>query len=435
MEGPIKINDDLKGEENKKIISEEEFKYANKQWKYKTIAWVFVFVVIAVILASSITYYVTIGKKYNDLYNSTANIDSENTVKASETVSDISTILNSFAEVIDENYIGDINKEELIDSTIKGFVEGIGDEYSEYMTAEEWEDYQSSALGNYCGVGIYMTTDDDGNIVVVSTIKGTPADAAGVQAEDIITAVDGVSTTDMTVTDVSNAVKGEEGTDVTITVYRDGKYIDFTMTRSSVKVYHVESEMLNDDTGYISLLTFDEGCSEEFETKMDELVSQGAKKIILDLRNNTGGLVDEALNIIDLFVDKGATTLIEVDSKGNETITKSEADKKYDVEMVILINEYTASSSEIVTGALVDNGVAKTVGTVTYGKGVIQNVYMLSDGSVLKLTTAEYYTPNRNKINKVGITPDYEVQLDTTTSSDDGTVIDNQLEKAEEILE
>ena len=316
MEGPIKINNDSKGEENKKIISEEEFEYANKQWRYKTIAWVFVFVVIAVILASSITYYITIGKKYNDLYKSTADINSEETVKASDSISDISTILSNFAEVIDENYIGDINKEDLVDSTIKGFVSGIGDEYSEYMTAEEWEDYQSSALGNYCGVGIYMTTNDAGNIVVVSTIKGTPAEEAGVKAEDIITAIDGVSTADMTVTDASNAVKGEEGTDVTITVYRDGEYIDFTLTRSSIKVYHVESEMLDNDIGYISLLTFDEGCSEEFKTKMDELVNQGAKKVILDLRNNTGGLVDEALNIVDLFVDKGATTLIEVDSKG-----------------------------------------------------------------------------------------------------------------------
>lgn len=432
MEGPIK--NDINGEDNKKNITEEEFKYANKQWKYKTIAWIFVFVVITVILTSSITYWITIGSKYNNLYQATSDIDSEETVEATETISDISTILNSFAEVIDENYIGDINKEEIIDSTIKGFVSGIGDEYSEYMTAAEWEDYQSSALGNYCGVGIYMTTDDNGNIVVVSTIAGTPAEEAGVQAEDIITAINGTSTAEMTVTDASNAVKGEEGTDVTITIYRNGEYIDYTMTRSDIKVYHVESEMLDDEIGYISLLTFDEGCSEEFETHMDNLINQGATKIIFDLRYNTGGLVDEALDIVDLFVDNGATTLIEMDSKGNETVTKSETDKKYDVEMVVLINEYTASSSEIVTGALVDNGIAETVGTVTYGKGVIQNVYSLSDGSVLKLTTAEYYTPNKNKINNVGITPDYEVELDETIS-EDGTVVDTQLERAREVLE
>ena len=434
MEGPIKNNKELKGEESNKVITEEEFEYANKQWRYKTIAWVFVFVIISIILTSSITYWVAVGSKYNNLYQATSDIDSTETVEASETISDISTILNSFAEVIDENYIGDINKETLIDSTIKGFVSGIGDEYSEYMTAAEWEDYQSSALGNYCGVGIYMSTDENGNIVVVSTIKGTPAEEVGVQSEDIITAIDGVSTENMTTTDASNAVKGEEGTDVTITIYRDGEYIDYTMTRSSIKVYHVESEMLDNEIGYISLLTFDEGCSEEFETHMDDLINQGATKIIFDLRYNTGGLVDEALNIVDLFVDNGVTTLIEMDSKGNETVTKSETDKKYDVEMVVLINEYTASSSEIVTGALVDNGIAETVGTVTYGKGVIQNVYSLSDGSVLKLTTAEYYTPNKNKINNVGITPDYEVELDETIS-EDGTVVDTQLERAREVLE
>ena len=274
----------------------------------------------------------------------------------------------------------------------------------------------------------------NGNSIVLSTIKDSPAEKAGVKAEDIITAVNGTSTLDMELEEVSNSVKGEEGTDVTITVYRDGEYLDFTMTRSQVKVYHVESKMLENNIGYISLFTFDEGCSDEFEANMDELINQGATKIIFDLRYNTGGIVDEALDIIDLFVDKGDTTLIEMDGKGNETVVTSEKDKKYDVELVILTNEYTASSSEIVTGALVDNEVATTVGTTTYGKGVIQNVYSLSDGSVLKLTTTEYYTPNRNKINKVGIKPDYEVQLDENNVTEDGTIFDNQLEKAKEIL-
>ena len=274
----------------------------------------------------------------------------------------------------------------------------------------------------------------NGNSIVLSTIKDSPAEKAGVKAEDIITAVNGTSTLDMELEEVSNSVKGEEGTDVTITVYRDGEYLDFTMTRSQVKVYHVESKMLENNIGYISLCTFDEGCSDEFEANMDELINQGATKVIFDLRYNTGGIVDEALDIIDLFVDKGDTTLIEMDGKGNETVITSEKDKKYDVELVILTNEYTASSSEIVTGALVDNEVATTVGTTTYGKGVIQNVYSLSDGSVLKLTTTEYYTPNRNKINKVGIKPDYEVQLDENNVTEDGTIFDNQLEKAKEIL-
>ena len=393
--------------EDKKVISGEEFEYAQKQWFYKSIIWVVVCAIAVAIITAAVTYYVTYGKSYSEFYNSTANaIDDEEITSASDAISDITSLLTIFANKVDSNYIGEINKSELINSTLKGFIEGLGDEYSEYMTAEEWEEYQESALGNYVGVGIYMTTDDNGNVIVSSTISGTPAGNTDIQSEDIIAAVDGESTSGMTSTDVANAIKGEAGTEVTVTMYRNGEYIDYTLTREEIKIYHVESEMLSDDTGYIELITFDEGCAEEFETAMDELIDEGATKIIFDLRYNTGGLVDEALSIIDLFVDKGTTTLIQLESDGTEIVTTSETDKKYDVEMVILVNDYTASASEIVTGALMDNGVAVSVGTTTYGKGVIQNVYSLSDGGVLKLTTAEYYTPNRNKINKVGITPD-----------------------------
>ena len=150
---------------------------------------------VAIILTATITYYIAVGSKYDSFYSSTSEITSEEeeTVNSSDTIYDIYEILTSFAEVIDENYIGEIDRTELINSTIKGFVEGIGDEYSEYMTAEEWEEYQESALGNYVGVGIYMTTDDEENVIVVSTISGTPAEEAGIQSEDIITNVDGES--------------------------------------------------------------------------------------------------------------------------------------------------------------------------------------------------------------------------------------------------
>ena len=429
MDKPIK-------EENNESISIEEFEYEKKQWRYRTIAYVAVLLIMVIILTATITYYIAVGNKYNNLYNavSDSDTDEEEIIESSDAIYDIYKTLTSFAEVIDENYIGEINKTDLINFTIKGFVEGIGDEYSEYMTAEEWEEYQESALGNYVGVGIYMTLDDDDNVIVVSTISGTPAEEAGIQSEDIITAVDGESVIGMTTTEVSNRVKGEEGTSVAITVYRDGDYLDFTLERKSIKVYHVETEMLDDNIGYISLLTFDEECSEEFETGMDELIEQGAEKIIFDLRYNTGGLVEEALNIIDLFVDEGEEILIEVAADGTETINTAESDKKYDIEIVILVNEYTASASEIVTGALKDYGIATVVGTTTYGKGVIQNVYSLSDGSVLKLTTAEYYTPNRNQINKVGIEPDYEIEIDEENLDDEGNIIDTQLEKAKELL-
>lgn len=429
MENESKNNEEILN----KVISGEEFEEAKKQWLYKTIIWVVGIVIVTALVVSTITYYIAVGKRYDDLYKSTSKVGSGEKTDASSAISDISQILKSFAGVIDLNYIGDIDKATLINSTIKGFVEGIDDEYSEYMTAEEWQKYQETALGNYVGVGIYMTKDADGNITIVRTIKGSPAEEAGLEPEDLIIGVNGESTNGMNTEDVSNKVKGEEGTEVTLNISRNGERMDVKLTRSAIKAYHVETEVLDDNIGYISLSTFDTGCADEFEQGMDELVGKGCKKVIFDLRYNTGGLVSEALEIIDLFVQKGEVTLIEKSADGSEKTCKASGDKKYDVELVVLVNEYTASASEIVTGALSDYEVATTVGTVTYGKGVIQNVYQLTDGSVLKLTTAEYYTPKRNKINKVGITPNHEVKLPTEVS-EDGTVQDTQLLKAKELL-
>lgn len=429
MENESKNNEEISNE----VVTQEEFEKAQKQWLHRSILWMIWVVIITSLVVATITYYISVGKRYDDLYKSTSKISSGEKTDATSAISDISKILKAFAGVIDLNYIGDIDKETLINSTIKGFVQGIDDEYSEYMTAEEWQEYQETALGNYVGVGIYMSATSDGNITVVRTIKGSPAEAAGLQSEDLIIGVNGESTSGMSTEDVSNKVKGEEGTKVTLNISRNGERLDVELTRAAIKAYHVETEVLEDNIGYISLSTFDTGCADEFEQGMDELIGKGCQKVIFDLRYNTGGLVSEALEIIDLFAENGKVTLIEKSADGSEKVCKANSDKKYDVELIILINEYTASASEIVTGALSDYGVATTVGTVTYGKGVIQNVYQLTDGSILKLTTAEYYTPERNKINKVGITPNHEVELPTEVS-EDGTVQDTQLLKAKELL-
>lgn len=424
-------------EENKEkkenIISEGDFKHAKQQWLYKSIVVVVAIMLVAIVISSSITYYVTIGNKFNKLYKSTSNAkDGATKTTATATISDISSVLSTFAEVIDEEYIGEIDKENLIDETIKGFVNGIKDEYSEYMTAEEWEEYQADALGNFVGIGIYMTQETDtNNVVIVSTMKDTPAEKAGIQKEDIIIGVDGESTAGMTTADVSRKVKGEEGTEVTINISRNGERKDFTVKRETIKVYHVETKMLENNIGYISLLAFDTGCADEFAEGVQTLISEGATKLIIDLRDNTGGLVDEALEILNLFLEKDQITLITKSADGTEKTNKATGDKKFNGEIAILVNEYTASASEIVTGALKDNGKAKVIGTLTYGKGVIQNVYQLLDGSVLKLTTQEYYTPNNTKINKVGIKPDYEVEI---TEENVKNQFDSQLKKAEELL-
>jgi len=434
------MNEEKENNEVKEIrITEEEAKKIKKEWTYKAILISFVLCCITLLVSSSLTYFIAVGKKYDSFLSSTSSVktndkDKKEIIKASESIDSISNILGTFAEFIDLHYIGEIDKNELIDSTLKGFVEGIGDEYSEYMTSDDWEEYQADALGNYVGVGIYMRQDENGYIVVDSTIKDTPAEEAGIKSEDIISAVNGESVLGLTTAEVSNKVKGEEGTEVTLTIYRNSQYKDYTLKRQAIKVYHVTSEMKEDNIGYIFLYTFDEGCSKEFETEMDKLISQGAEKVIIDLRYNTGGLVSEALSILDLFLDKGKIELITKSANNKEVVTKSENDKKYDMDVVLLVNKYSASASEIVTGALKDNGVAKVVGTTTYGKGVIQNVYELTDGSVLKLTTQEYYTPNNEKINKIGISPDYEVELPEADENSEEEMTDTQLEAAKAIL-
>ena len=227
---------------------------------------------------------------------------------------------------------------------------------------------------------------------------------------------------------VSNKIKGEEGTKVKVTIERNGEYLDFDIERKAIKVYHVETEMLENNIGYISLATFDEGCAEEFKKEYLELKNKGAKKIIVDLRNNTGGLVEEALSLLDLFLPKNTTTLVTVDSKGNKDYSKTKDPQLITEDVVVLVNEYSASASEIVAGALKDHQRAQVVGTKTYGKGVIQSVFMLEDGSALKLTVEEYFTPKEVKINKVGIEPNHTVELDIENQ------IDTQLNKAKELL-
>lgn len=378
-------------------------------------------VLIVAVFSSEFTLY---------YYNKANNLEkTEASENADKNIDIIAENLKSFRTVIDQYYIGEIDEQKILDETIKGYVNGLDDEYSEYMTKEEWEEFQADALGNYVGIGIYMTIDENGNVVILSPIEGTPAADVGLKEGDVIVNVNDESVLGFSSDEVSSKIKGEEGTKVKITVLRNNEYLDFEVERKAIKVYHVESEMLDNKIGYISLLTFDEGCSEEFKNAYEKLASEGAEKLIIDLRSNTGGLVDEALNIADMILPKGAKMLITTDSEGNKTTDVSENDPIIiNKDIVLLVNEYSASASELLVGALKDNGKAIVVGKNTYGKGVIQSVFMLNDGSALKLTVNEYFTPNETKINKVGIKPDYEVDLGEDPN------VDTQLNKAIEVL-
>jgi len=335
--------------------------------------------------------------------------------------------------------LGEINEEKLLEGAIKGYIQGLDDEYSEYFTREELEEYKAEALGNYTGIGIYMAKDTERNLILVlSPIKGSPAEKAGILPGDIISKVDGVTYTGEQMTEASTKIKkGEIGTKVKLEIIRDTEVLNIEVLREEIKINHVETKILENNVGYISISTFDEGSSDEFKTKMDELNSKNIKSIIIDLRNNGGGIVDEAVNIADLFIDKNETLLITVDKNGDEEITKAKKDKLYDFKIVILTNENTASASEILAGALRDKSEAKLIGIKTYGKGVIQQLITLNDGSGLKITTNEYYTPNRNKINKEGLIPDEIVELpeEFKNSLNIDENQDTQLKKAIEILD
>lgn len=406
---------------NKDEEIELEFQKKTKKMKKNFILTTILIALIVAVFSSEFTLY---------YYNKANNLEkTEASENADKNIDIIAENLKSFRTVIDQYYIGEIDEQKILDETIKGYVNGLDDEYSEYMTKEEWEEFQADALGNYVGIGIYMTIDENGNVVILSPIEGTPAADVGLKEGDVIVNVNDESVLGFSSDEVSSKIKGEEGTKVKITVLRNNEYLDFEVERKAIKVYHVESEMLDNKIGYISLLTFDERCSEEFKNAYEKLASEGAEKLIIDLRSNTGGLVDEALNIADMILPKGAKMLITTDSEGNKTTDVSENDPIIiNKDIVLLVNEYSASASELLVGALKDNGKAIVVGKNTYGKGVIQSVFMLNDGSALKLTVNEYFTPNETKINKVGIKPDYEVDLGEDPN------VDTQLNKAIEVL-
>lgn len=399
--------------------------YQRKQLIYKCV----LMTMLVACVTAVITFYVT----YNSMGRNHLLVMGSSNENGSENINAISTNLKSFRTLIDEYYIGDIDEQKMMDETVKGYVNGLGDEYSEYMTASEWEDYQADALGNYVGIGIYMSQDTSGNIVILEPIEESPAEAIGLKSGDIIIEVDGESMIGSNTQEVASKVKGEEGTKVHLKILRGNEYLEFDVERKGIKVYHVKSEMKENQIGYIKLSTFDEGCSAEFKTAFENLHSQGAQKLVIDLRDNTGGLVDEALQIADMIIPKGQTMLLTVDSKESKEVTKAEQEPVINMDMVVLVNGYSASASEILVGALKDNKKATIVGKKTYGKGVIQNVFSLTDGSVLKLTTAEYFTPNEVKINKIGIEPDVEVE--DVPEEEGAEKVDEQLNKGLEILQ
>lgn len=392
-------------------------------------------VIMLVALTAFITFLITSIGMYQYFTNGDGVRNSM--MKSDYDSSDLESTLDKYKTIIDKYYLGDVDEEKLIEGAIKGYIEGLGDPYTEYISKEDMQDYMDDTTGNFVGVGIYMVKDTESNkIMILSPIKGSPAEKAGIKPGDYIIEVNGEKCTGDDYSTISNKIKGEAGSKVKLKIQRGTEELEFELTRENIKVNPVEGEVLENNIGYIEFSSFDEGTADDFKAKYEELAKQGITSLIIDLRNNGGGIVDEALQIADYMADKGSTLLYEIDKNGKETEEKSENDPIINMPIIVLTNGNTASSSEILSGALKDLEKAKIVGTKTYGKGVIQQVLTLGDGSGLKITTEEYLTPNRTKINKVGIEPDETVELPDTVKNelDINHEEDTQLQKAIELL-
>ena len=406
----------------------------DKKTKRQSIYKVIMLVVLAVTITFMLTT-VTMYKKFQDAYVKEA---LGGTTGSTSSGSSLIKTLESFKTMLEQKYIGEIDEEKLIEGAIKGYVEGLEDPYTEYLTKEEMQDFTEETSGEYVGIGVYITNYKTNNsILVVGVMKGSPALDAGMQAGDIIEKIDGTLYTGEQLNAATRVLKGQEGTNVKVTIVRDGKEEELNIVRKKITVEHVASQMLEDNIGYIQVDSFDSGVADRAEEQLNELKEKGAKGIILDLRSNGGGIVDEATGIADLFLNKGETVLITKGKSENEDETKAKKDPIIkDIPLVVLVNQGSASASEILAGALKDKYGATIVGMNTYGKGVIQTLYSLSNGGGLKITTEEYYTPNHNKINKVGIKPDVEIELTKDSDGNYETEMnkDAQLLKAEEII-
>jgi len=329
---------------------------------------------------------------------------------------------------LENYYVGSLDEEKMAEGAIKGYIEGIGDIYTEYLTAEEYEELLVSVNGAYTGIGIYMAQDMDGNIIVLLPIEDSPAEEADIRSGDIISKIDGEDCTGIDIDIVASKIKGEEGTKVKLEIIRENETIEKEVTRKKVEIKYMDSEMLEDNIGYIEMLSFDEECTEKFKEHLKDLENKGAKKIVLDLRNNTGGMVSEAITMSELFLDFGATIMKSYDKSGNEKVVKSSNLNPNEIEFVLLVNENSASATEIFAAALKDNDRAKIIGETTFGKGIMQQIFPIDSGGVLKITIEEFKTPKGNPINHVGVSPDIEVEQ----SEDEDK--DYQLEKAIEVL-
>ncbi|MCR5777698.1 MAG: S41 family peptidase [Lachnospiraceae bacterium] len=345
--------------------------------------------------------------------------------------------LNNLNKMIDKKYLkysDDLQETPAVEGLYKGLFESLGDPYSEYYTADEFKSYNTSLEGTFEGIGATITQDPDTKEFKVAALTdNSPALKSGVQVGDIFYTVDGEKIGDISLTDLVSKVRGKKGTTVTIQFLRgeNREVVTLPIVRDSIDAVTVSVNMLDNDTGYMILASFDKVTKKQFDEGFDKLKKQGMKRMILDLRGNLGGDVDVCVHIADALLPKGLIVYT-MDKDNNKLSWDSDDEHQLGMPLVVLVDRRSASASEILTGAIKDSGTGLIVGTTTFGKGIVQDVYQLNDGSAIKLTTRKYYTPSGNNIHGEGIKPDVEIEFDTDKYVEDR--YDNQLEKAKELI-
>ena len=341
--------------------------------------------------------------------------------------------ISSLVATLDAYYLEDIDQDALVEGIYKGLVDAVGDKYTTYYTAEEMEVKEEKDSGEYSGIGATLSKDPDTeNVVIIRIAEDSPSEESGLQVGDIIVSADEYIGAEMDLDDFVSHVRGEDGTEVHLVVERDGEQFELDVERANIDLTVVDGFVINGDIGYIGIGTFNQKTAEQFEQTYEELEAEGISSLIIDLRANGGGLVDAAVEVCDYILPE-ATIVYTEDKNGDREYITSDDEESIDLPIVLLVDENTASSSEIMAGALRDNDAATLVGQTTYGKGIVQWVFRLTDGSGLKLTAQQYFTPDGDMIHDVGITPDYEVEYEQVDPGVDD-ITDSQALKAIEIL-
>ena len=363
--------------------------------------------------------------------------DSEKTETLDMNLSQVKKKAGEIEELINAYYLDEIDGQKVEDTMYTGMVAGLEDPYSVYYSKEELESMEESISGAYSGIGATLTQDPDtGDLSVVSCFDGTPAQEAGLQPGDVITGWNGNSVEGMELSELVSKIKTDPEEQLTLEIERDGEILEVELTRREVQIPTVEYEMLDDQIGYIRLVEFDEVTADQFKEALEDLENQNMKKLIIDVRNNPGGVLQVVCDMLDQLLPEGLIVYTE-DKNGNRKEYTSDEEHQFTKPLAVLANENSASASEIFAGAIQDYGIGTIVGTTTFGKGIVQRTFYLSDGTGVKLTVAKYYTPKGHDIHKKGITPDVETELDEELKNQSSISHeeDNQLQKAIEVLQ